>query len=76
MASRDQLLKQLTRLDADVPAMRQRLRTPAALIGTFATKAESITEAVTEEDAEWVFEQLDAILDKHGYPDRFESQSP
>lgn len=67
MATRAQLQIMLSHLDAEVPSMRRRLPDPGAFMSAFAGRAESITEAVRDEDADWVFEQVDAILEKHGY---------
>lgn len=67
MATRDQLKKMLAHLDAAVPEMRRKFLGPGAFIGEFAGRAESITEAARDEDADWVFEQIDYLLQKHGY---------
>lgn len=72
MATRDQLEQQLKKLDAEVPELRRRFFATDEFLSEFATKAESIAEAADRQDAFWALEQLETILEKHGYRDHFE----
>jgi hypothetical protein len=72
MATRIQLERKLKDLDAEVPELQRKFGAPDDFLSEFATKAETIAEAATTEDAFWALEQIETILAKHGYHDDFE----
>lgn len=69
-ATRDQLLLELSELDAEVPEMRRLFRDPGDFIGEFALRAELICDLAHAVDAQWLFDRLDATLARHGVAEK------
>lgn len=67
MASRAELERRLTKLDADIPEIKRRYPVPADFIAEFAGHADHITDDATGPDANWAFDRVDALLEKHGF---------
>lgn len=64
--SRDELERLLADLDAAMPAMMAQYPDPADFNSAFAGVADEITDNTTAADDGWAFDQIDAILQRHG----------
>lgn len=64
--TRQQIKVKLAELDQDTDKWFQAHGETSDFWCLFANKADDITENVGEQEHDWAFEQIDAILEKHG----------
>lgn len=67
MASHQELLRRLAKLDADIPEMKRLYPNRGDFISEFNGHADHITDEAGAADVDWAFEQVDLLLEKHGF---------
>lgn len=67
MASRQELQRRLATLVAVMPEMKRLHPDYGDFICEFLGHADFITDAATDGNVDWAFQQVDDILDKHGF---------
>lgn len=67
MASRQELQRRLAKLEADMPEMKRLYPDYGEFICEFLGHADYITDDATGANSDWAQEQVDLILDKHGF---------
>jgi hypothetical protein len=68
MSSREELERRLAKLDAEMPQLLAQYVDQGDFMEAFSDRADEITDDATGEDADWIFSQVDQILERHGFP--------
>lgn len=67
MESRQELQRQLAKLDADLPEIMQRNPEPGEFIQEFEGRADSVMNQAGASDHAWAYSEIDRLLDKYGF---------
>ena len=66
MATRNDLMRRLAKLEAGIPEMKRRYPSPVDFAHAFAVHADALIEDTSQPDMNWAFDQIDVLLERYG----------